>query len=69
MLIYYNLFEREFQELLLYKFVKNYYDRKEYVETERRMAEKRKKFEVPEQKETGVRINKYLSDLGTVTEG
>ncbi|MGN0506528.1 MAG: 23S rRNA pseudouridine(2604) synthase RluF [Lachnospiraceae bacterium] len=28
------------------------------------MAEKRKKFEVPEQKETGVRINKYLSDAG-----
>jgi len=28
------------------------------------MAEKRKKFEVPEQKENGVRINKYLGDAG-----
>lgn len=28
------------------------------------MAEKRKKFEVPEQAETGVRINKYLGDAG-----
>lgn len=28
------------------------------------MAGKRKKFEVPEQKETGVRINKYLGDAG-----
>lgn len=28
------------------------------------MSGKRKKFEVPEQKETGVRINKYLGDAG-----
>lgn len=28
------------------------------------MSEKRKKFEVPEQKENGVRINKYLGDAG-----
>ena len=28
------------------------------------MPGKRKKFEVPEQKENGVRINKYLGDAG-----
>ena len=65
MLIYYNLSETEFQEPVFtnHKFFIIIKTMKEKALMEEYMAEKRKKFEVPEQKENGVRINKYLGDL------